>query len=652
MIASEAFAEANHLAVGDGLGAVINGRWQRLRIVGIAISPEYVYEIGEGGLFPDNRRFGVLWMSREALGPAFDMMGAFNDAALTLAPGASQADAIARVDALLQRYGGLGAYGRADQASARFINDEIAQNRVSGTVIPAIFLGIAAFLLNIVLARVVHIEREQIGVLKAFGYENWTVGWHYLKLALVALLAGAVVGIAAGLWLADKTNARYAQYYRFPAFLFRLDFTALAFALLTTLVAAVAGAAGAVWRVVRLPPAAAMQPEAPARFRTGLLERLGLERRLGMPARSIARNLQRRPVKAALSVLGIASAAVILLVGRFFVDSVGYLGDVQFRHVQQENLTVVFTAPRSAGVQYELQRLPGVLRAEPVRSVPVRLRAGHRSRRINLLGLSPTGELRRLLGRDLAPVALPPEGLLLTAKLAEILHTVPGDTVTVEVLEGHRQVRRVAVAGTVDELLGLSAYINQLALDRLLGESGAASGAYLRVDPAGAAELNDRLKHLPGVAGVASRDAALASFKTTLAQSIGIVTTVLITFAGALAVAMIYNSARIALSERARELASLRVLGFSRGEVATMLLGEQALLTAVGVILGLVIGYRLCAVLAGLYQWELFRIPLVVSGETYAFAVSVVLGAGIVSGLLVRRRLNRLDLVAVLKSRE
>lgn len=652
VIISEAFAAANQLAVGASLGAVLNGRWQRLRIVGIAISPEYIYEIGEGGLFPDNRRFGVLWIGREALGSAFDMVGAFNDVVVQVSPGSSTADVIAHLDALLLPYGGLGAYDRREQVSARFINDEIAQNRVSGTVIPAVFLGVAAFLLNVVLGRLVNLERAQIGTLKAFGYSGWTVGWHYLKLALVALLVGALVGMLAGVWLAEGVNARYAQFYRFPTFLFRLDLTALALALLTTLLAAVVGAAGAVWRVIRLAPAVAMQPEPPARFRAGLLERLGLARSLGVPARMIARSFERRPVRAALSVLGIASAVSILLVGRFFIDAIGYLAEVQFRHVQRENVTVVFSKPRPSSVRYELSRLPGVLSAEPFRSAPVRLRAGHRSRRVALLGLIESGELRQLLARDLTPVPLPPEGLLLTAKLAEILAVSPGDTLTVEVLEGSRATRRVVVGGTVDELLGLSAYMSRAALARLLREAGTVSGAFLRTDAAAAEALSGRLKRLPGVSGASSRDATLASFQATLARSIGMVTTVLIGFAGSLAVAMIYNIARIALSERARDLASLRVLGFTRGEVSFMLLGEQATLTGAGIALGLLLGYGLCAILSGLYQWELFRIPLVLSGSTYAFAVVVVLGAAVASAFLVRHRLFRLDLVAVLKSRE
>jgi putative ABC transport system permease protein len=652
VLASEAFAAANGLVVGDSLGAVLNGRWQRLRIVGIAISPEYVYEIGEGGLFPDNRRFGVLWMSRDAMAAAFDMTGAFNDVSLRLERDASLPDVLGRVDRVLERYGGLGAYGRDDQVSARFLKDEIGQNRVSGTVVPAIFLGIAAFLLNIVLGRLVSTEREQIAVLKAFGYSNWAVGWHYLKFALVALLFGAAAGVGLGLRFADLTISRYADFYRFPEFVFRLDWTALILGVLVTVVAAVVGAVSAVRRVVTLPPAAAMQPEPPARFQGGVFERLGLDRRLRVPGRLIARNLERRPIKAALSVLGIALAVAVLLVGRFFVDAILRIADVQFRYVQRENLMVVFNASQPAHAMYDLGHLPGVLRVEPFRSIPARLRAGHHSRRGVVLGLARGGELRRLVGVDYRATPLPPEGVVLTAKLAEILHVAPGDSVTVEVLEGARPVRRVPVVGAVNELLGLSAYMDAEALHRLLREGNTVSGAFLRVDAGTAPSLYSRLKRLPAVSGVSSRDAALASFEATLARSIGLLTTILVAFAGALAVAMVYNAARIALSERARELASLRVLGFTRGEVSLMLLGEQALLALAGIVVGLGIGYGLCAILADLYQWELFRIPLVLSGGTYAFAVAVIAAAALASGLLVRRRLNRLDLVAVLKTRE
>jgi putative ABC transport system permease protein len=652
VIVGEAFAQANHLDVGDTLGAVLNGRWERLRIVGIALSPEYVYEIRGTDIFPDNRRFGVLWMSRDAMGPAFNMDGAFNDVVLALAPGADEAEVIGRLDRLLERYGGLGAYGRRDQLSHRFLSDEIAQNRIFGAVLPAIFLGVAAFLLNIVLSRVVSLQRDQIAVLKAFGYSNLTVGVHYLQFALVAVLLGAVLGTGLGLWLGALINRMYVDFYRFPVLRYEVGPTVITLAVGVAAAAALLGAWSAVRRALALPPAEAMRPEPPARFRPGLLERSGVQRWLSSPARMILRNVTRRPTRAALSILGMAFAVAILILGRYFVDAIRYIADVQFRIVQRDDVTVTFHDPLPARTRYAIEHLPGVLTSEPFRAVAARLRFGHRTRRTGLMGLAPQGRLHRLIDQHLHPLEVPPEGVLLTTKLAEILDVSPGDMLTVEVLEGERPVRTVPVVGVVDELVGLSAYMDVRALNRLMREGGSVSGAFLSVDARQAPQLYSELKQMPAVGGVAIRTVALQSFEDTLARSMGIFTTVLVLFACVIAVAMVYNAARIALSERGRELASLRVLGFTRGEVAVLLLGEQALLTLLAIPLGSLIGYEICALLARQYQWELFRLPLVVRGDNYAFAFLVVMAAALLSGLVVRRRLDRLDLVEVLKTRE
>lgn len=652
VIASEAFAAANGLKVGDAIGGVINGGWRRLRVVGVALSPEYIYEVGAGTIFPDNRRFGVLWMGEKALASAYNMQGAFNDVSLALAAGASEADVIERLDLLLARYGGLGAYGREEQLSHRFISDEIAQNRVTSTFVPGIFLGVAAFLLHIVLSRLTAMQRTQIGLLKAFGYRDREVGLHYLKLALVTVLAGLVLGSAFGIYAGSWITSLYRDYYRFPSLAFEISPRVVGLTLLFALAAAVIGALGAVRRAVRLPPAEAMRPEPPATFHAGLLERTGLSARLPSSARMIARSIVRQRWKSLLAVVGIGCAVGILVLGRFGLDAMDYMLRVQFQVMQRDDVMVTFAEPESAGVRHELMRLPGVLAAEPYRVVPARLRFEHRGKRVELTGLPPKGELRRLVDAKLRPVRLPASGVVLTRKLGERLGVRPGEFITASVLEGARPVRALQVAGLVDEPVGIGAYMDLSALNALMREQGSFSGAYLAVDPRHAQALYRVLKRLPAVSGVAFRDAVLKSFDQILERSMRTVSMVNVVFACIIAFGVVYNGARIALSERGNELASLRVLGFTQREVTWLLLGEQGVLTLLAVPLGFGLGVYTAWLLSLRLNTDLYRIPLVFDSATFSFAALVIVIAALFSGMLVARRINRLDLVAVLKTRE
>ncbi|HUF25658.1 MAG TPA: ABC transporter permease [Gemmatimonadaceae bacterium] len=651
VVASERFATTNGIQLGDSIGAVIAQRWQRLRIVGVGVAPDYLFEIAPGDLFPDNERFGILWMRRGVLGPAAGMEGAFNELVLSLAPGASRDDVFAAVDRILAPYGGLGAYGRENQFSNRILDSELQQNRVTATVVPAIFLAVAAFLLNIVLARLISTQRDEIAALKAFGYTNREVGLHFLGFAMGAVFVGVALGTGIGVVLGRMFVDLYGQFFRFPDLAFRMDFPTAALAIGIATAAAVIGSLGAVRRAIALPPAEAMRPEAPAVFRHGILERITLAHIASPVFRMILRNLERRPARSIMSVVGVSFAVGILIVGRFFFDSAGFMGDYQYRELQREDVTVLFEAPRAAAVRHDLARLPNVTRVETFRSVPVRLHANHLNRQLALTGVDPDARLRRILGQGGREVVLPGEGVVLTLALAEALGVRAGDSVLVEVLEGARQRRVLPVGGTVDELLGLSAYMDARALARWLGETPTVSGAYLRVagDPAPVhAELGD----MPIVAGVTTRMTMLQNFERQLADNLMVSATIFAILAAAIAVGVLYNGARISLSERGRDLASLRVLGFTRGEVGVMLLGEQAIVTLAGIPVGWLIGYGLSAMMVRALATDLYRFPLILTPMSYAYAAGIVMIAAAVAGLLVRRRLNRLDLVAVLKTRE
>jgi putative ABC transport system permease protein len=651
-VVSEAFALAHGLGPGSRVGAVINGRRRELAIVGVALSPEYVYSIRPGEIIPDDERFGVFWMRQKALAAAFDMEGGFNDVALRLAPGALEADVIARLDALLERYGGRGAIPRAQQISHWYLDNELAQLQNVGLVLPIVFLAVAAFLLSVVLTRIVAVQREQIAALKALGYSDREVGLHYAAWSLAIALAGAVLGTALGAWMGSGMTNLYNDWFRFPELQYRLDPGLVLAAVAISVGAGLLGSSAAVRRAVALPPAEAMRPEPPASYRESRLERIGLRRLLSQSGRMVVRNLQRRPLRTVLSVVGIAFAVAILIVGTFFLDSMDELMAIQFSVVQRHDVMVGFVEPRSAAAFHEVTRLPGVLAAEPLRAAPVRLSAGARSRQLSILGLSAEQRLLRVIDADVEPVTLPPEGLVLSRSLAEILDVGPGDEVTVEVLEGARPERRVRVAALVEEYMGTSAYMEAGALHRLLREGPNLSGATLMVDPAAVDELYRRLKALPAVAAVSIKVAALEGFEETLAETMDVMIFFNVLFACTIACGVVYNAARISLSERARELASLRVIGFTRAEISSILLGELAALTLAALPVGLALGYAFARALVRAFETELYRFPLIITPRTYAWAVIVVLVAAALSGLIVRRKLDRLDLVAVLKTRE
>ncbi|HKI85498.1 MAG TPA: FtsX-like permease family protein [Thermoanaerobaculia bacterium] len=656
ILVSDAFARANGLVPGSKLGAILHGRWQLFTVVGTAISPEFIYEIrGGADIFPDNRRFGALWMSYRPLAAAFDLEGSFNDLVLTLAPGASERDVIARLDRMLEPYGGVGAFGREDHISHRFVSDEIAETEVTSILLPTIFLLVTAFLLHLVILRLVATQREEIAVLRAFGYGKGAIAAHYLELALVPVAIGSLAGAALGYWFATGLAAVYARFFQFPKVKFSADPWLFLAAIAIAGGAALAGAFGAVRRAAALAPAEAMRPEAPARFHAGALERSGALHWVSPAARIVIRHLVRRPVRAILSSLAIAFAVAILVAGRFGFDAVDWMKQVQFGRVQREDVAVTFGEAQSPAALYELAHLPGVLRVEPFRSVPVRVsnaKAGDRVHRTELLGIEGNAELRRTVDADLRVHRPPRGGVMMGRALARILRVGPGDRVVIEVLEGLRPVPEATVAAVVDDLFGTSMTMELGALHRLLREGDTLSGGFLAVDPKGSADLYARLKRLPSVSGVGVRESALRGFERTIAESFTISITSLVLFAAVIASGMVYNGARIALSERGRELASLRVLGFYRAEVTKMLLGEQALLTLLAIAPGLALGYALCALMVLRFQSELFRIPLVVSVTTLAFATLTVAVAASLSALAVRRRIHRLDLIQVLKTRE
>lgn len=649
---SEPFAIANRFEIGDHIDAVINGRKQTLRVVGTALSPEFIYSIRQGDALPDEKHFGIFWIAEKALAASMNMEGGFNNVSVTLTHGASPDEVVDRLKSILKPYGGTDAIKREFQISHWFLSNELTQLQTMAYFIPLIFFAVAVFLLNIVLSRMISNQREQIAVLKAFGYTNLRVGVHFVEMVLVIVLTATVGGSLAGLWLGKGMTQLYAEFYKFPVLYFRIDPKLFSAAFFFSGLAAVCGTVLTVRTAVKLPPAEAMRPEPPASFRPTLIERLGLGRFLSPQWRMILRHLERHPVRGTFSVLGIALGVSVMVLGRFNVDAIDRLLLVQFDQMQRQDASIYFYEPMGRSALHEIRNLPGVIYAEPVRSLPVRIRNGHMDRASAILGMVDQPKYQRPLDKDLRLIELPEQGLIMGQKMAEVLGFQIGDLVEAEILEGDRRTIHVPLAGLVQEYIGTNMYMNIESLHRTMGEDGNLTGAYIEYDGSQERDLFRRLKETPLVASVSTTESALESFKKTMAENLLIMTFFTILFSCIIAVGVVYNSAQMSLQERARDLGTLRVLGFTRAEISTVLLGELAVITLASLPVGCFLGYLITLSMVQGMQTEYIRIPFVISQQTYVYSGLIIMVAALISGLIVRRKLDRLDLIKVLKTRE
>jgi len=647
------FADAHGLRPGDHLPVVIGGKLRKLQIAGVVLSPEFVYAIRPGALIADPQRYAVLWMDRTVLASAFRLEGAFNDVTLRLQPEASEAEVLAGVDRVLLPYGGDGAVGRDKQISNRILRTELGQLEAIAGMVPLVFLGVAAFLINMVLGRLIALQRPEIATLKAVGYTNLEVGAHYLGLAAIVMLPGGLLGVAGGWWLGHLIIPIYGDIFRFPDLAFRMPASLVGTGLLVSTASAVGGALLAVRGAVKLPPAEAMRPPAPARYRRGLFERLGLSAVAGNSGLMVVREIERRPLRTLLSAVGMAGAIALVIFGHFGIDSLESYLEGTLRREQRQDLSVAFASPVAPRVVGQLARMPGVVTAEGLRAVPVRIRHEHLWRDSVLMGLPSEGTLRRLVARGGGhEIAVPDDGVLVTKTLGEILGLSVGDRVDLEVREGDRPTVHPVVVGFVDEAVGLQVYSRAGLVAALERDMGAVSSALLRVEPGQLTAVEDHLRKSPHVIDVTDLSADTRRLHDMNAEVMDVWTAISVTLAACVIFGVVYNNARIALAARSRDLATLRVLGMSRGEISSILVGSLAVEVALAIPIGLWLGRTWGEVFMRMADQETFRWAVVVAPRTYVLAAAVALLAAAASALWVRRSLDRLDLIGVLKTRE
>ena len=646
------FAEANAFRIGDSFSANLNGQKRELTIVGTVLSPEFIYTIGPGAMMPDSEAFGILWMTERAAAAAFDMTGAFNDLSLSLAAGQQPEPVIEALDDLLEPYGGLGAYDRETHVSNAFLDAELQQHRGMALILPPIFFGISGFLVSMVLGRIIALERSEIGLLKAIGYSNFEICLHYLMLAGLIAVVGVLVGWVAGTMLARAVAGQYAQFFDFPYVIFKVSYWVYAVTALAGLATTSLGAAQSALKAAGLAPAVAMQPPAPPRFKRSFIDIAMARMHLTQSTTMILRSLFRWPIRSFLTSVGLALGVAAVIASSFMNDAMDEIIDLAFTQTNRQDAILIFAEEVPESTLEDVRNLPGVLQAEGQQYHSAILRNAHLSKRISFDVRRPGADLARVIDAEGAPLVIPSGGVLLSRRLANHLDVDTGDALEAEFLSGRRETYELTVTGIVDQYLGLGAYMDFEFLNDLFRQAPRISTANVTMDDTKMDALHQAVKDTPNLSGIIELTENRRSFQETINENIVVMNTIYITIAVLITVGVSYNAARIQLSERARELASLRILGFGRGEVSYILVGEMMLIALIAQPIGWGVGAWIAYAMTTAFTSDLYAIPLVLKPSTFATASLVVLSAAFVSVMIVRRRLDRLDLVSVMKTRE
>lgn len=645
------FAEANDLSIGDSITVLLNGRRIRLRIAATAISPEFIIIMSPGTLMLDNRRNGVLWMRPDVLAQRFNMVGGWNSALVQLREEVDPTSTKRAIDAIVSPQGAYGVSSRNEQLSHRFITDEIRQNEVSALIIPSIIYGVAIFLLNVSINRLVTTQRSIIAILRAFGYSQGVIAAHYVAMAMLIVSLGTSVGIAIGYLGGVRLAEWYMEFYRFPRLVFTVPLAVSAWAVGLALVSALLGAVSAVRSVILLTPADAMRPAAPRQFKPGIVTKVTSRCNLQPATRLMLQNIDRRIGRSALIVLMIALATSIIVLSRYMNDAMDTMMSVEFNRALLADATLSFgkAVPRAAA--QELEHLPGITGVEPFRMYGVDVLGPREVYRTTIASRLKGSNMMRVTDEYGRVEPIPANGVIMTEYLARRLHISIGDTIRLKVLEGASDTITTTLTGTTHESLGSQCYASAQTLAGLRREEPLSNGAFIDTERDAVADVQSMLKQRPLVIGVLLRSVAIESFTDVYGTNVLVVASYLLVLACLVSLGVLINNARIVIAERSAELATLRIQGFTVAEITKLVLGEQVITTTLAIPAGLLIGAYTCYVVTGTVEADVLRLPFVISRYTLLVTIAVILAVSFAVACRIYMMLRDLDLIAVLKER-
>jgi len=657
VIVSEIFAKTRNISPGSYIKLIMNGKQKELFVVGTAISSEFIYMLPPGGIVPEPGNYGVFWIKNEFAEDRFGFTGACNSIVGILNPESRQNPypVLDELNRKLSPYGVFASTPLKNQNSNLTLCAELSGLQLETTVIPGIFLGVAALALNILMMRMAEQQRVIIGTLKALGIKNSSIFMHFMKFGLFTGISGGIAGCVLGYWMAFETTQLYASIYTFPDLRNYIYPDIIALSMLISISFAALGTLKGVRKIVKLNPAESMRPSVPTSSKKIFLEKFSsFWNRAGFRWQIVLRNIFRNKGRTAIGMAAAACGAGIVVMSFGLTDSLEYMMQFQFDKVLLSDYSINFRDELDGGALYEARRLPGISYAEPVLNVTCDLHNRNHFRKASITGIIPNARLTFPSNADGKPIILPSAGLLMSGRLAKQLHLKTGDSVTFIPVKGRKKTQTVPIAGIIDSKFGMPIYADYYYLNKLIDENSAISSIHLKASDRGAhiKELFNAVRAFPKLASLSVTAQQKKQMQEDFIAKLKGIVYVMIVFAGVIFFGSILNSALISLTERKREIATFRILGYQPLEVGAIFFREIMTINVAGTIIGLPLGYYMLYGMTLSFQNDMYSVPCVINRVTWLNTLIIAFIFIIAAYFLIQRLINRMDWSEALKLRE
>ena len=650
----EDFFKANNLNLGEYIYPIINGNKVKLKVVGSVKSPEFVYILKDSSeMMADNKRFGIIYIKQSFGEAIFDLKGFINNIAIQISNGSDVKVIKDDVKKALKNYGVKSVIDREEQTSSKMISEEIKQLKSMGGTFPIIFFMVASVIIYIMMGRMVENQRTQIGVLKAVGFTNVQVLTYYMSYSAIIAFIGSFIGSIIGTYMGVGMTKLYNQYFNLPLGDVKIygEFVVPAFML--TLFFCLFAGYNSCKAIFKIMPSEAMREKSPQSGKKIIVEKIDLIwRNISYLEKIIIRNLFRYKKRALLISIGVIFSSAILLVALSMSDSMNFMIKQQYGNIQDYDIKVKLSKLISVEELNNIKNITHVKELEPVLETGVEISNGWKSKNVGFTALVKDPQMYKVEDKNGNAISIPKNGILISEKLANTLGVKVNDSVNIKFYFPGKDKKEMVVKGIVVQYLGLSTYTSMDNLNGILGEGMIASSAVLKLDNINFEnEVKDKLRDMPNVTSVESKTDSLNALLKTMGgmeASIG----VYIILSGILLIAVLYNIATINIFERQRELATLKVLGFTNNEVKKLIFNENYIIVIFGMIIGLPFGKWLGAYLMASSSTDAYTIPYIIEIKTYIIAIILTLLFTAITNLTLMKKIKALDMIEVLKNKE